>query len=91
MCTTLLNDSSLLDHWERFTSSNVSLNSSSSTGTIRGFKGIATSFTMIESSLASTKTKRIVGTIFYLYSKGVDVFILKIRVGVMCGSDNGTS
>jgi hypothetical protein len=46
---------------------------------------------MIESSLASTKTKRIVGTIFYLYSKGVDVFILKIRVGVMCGSDNGTS
>jgi hypothetical protein len=46
---------------------------------------------MIESSLASTKTKRIVGTICYLYSKGVNAFILKIKVGVMCDSDNGTS
>jgi len=46
---------------------------------------------MIESSLASTKTKWIVGTIFYLYSKGVNAFIFKIRVGIMCGSDNGTS
>jgi hypothetical protein len=46
---------------------------------------------MNESSFASTKTRRVAEIIWYLHSKRVDVFILKIRVGVMCGNDGGTS
>ncbi len=72
-------------------SNNASSSSSSFASVTRGFESIATSFTMIESSLTSTKTKGVAETIWYLYSKGVDAFILKIRVGVMCGSDDGTS
>jgi hypothetical protein len=72
-------------------SNNVFSSFSFSIGTIGGFKGITTSFTMIESSFASMKTKRIARIICYLHSKGVDAFILKIKVGIMCSSDNGTS
>jgi len=44
---------------------------------------------MIQSSFASTKTKRVAIIIWYLHSKKVDAFILKIRVGVMCDDDEG--
>jgi len=54
---------------------NVSSNYSSSTSRTRGFEGIVTSSTMIESSLTSTKTKKVVKIIWYLHSKEVDVFI----------------
>ncbi len=56
-------------------SNGVSSSSSSSTSTTREFEGVTTSATMIESSLISTKTKGVTGTIWYLHSKGVDVFI----------------
>jgi hypothetical protein len=87
--TTVLNGSSSCNRWETFTSNNVF--SSFSIGTIKGFEGIRTSSAIIESSLASTKTKGVTRTIYYLHSKGVDAFILKIRVGVMCGSDGKNS
>jgi hypothetical protein len=76
MHTTLSNNSLLHHHWETFTPSSVYSSSSSSTGAIGGFEGITTSSTMIESSYASTKTKKIVETIWYLHSKKVDVFYL---------------
>jgi hypothetical protein len=44
-------------------------------GTIGGFKGITTSSAMTKSSQGSTKTKKVVGTIWYLHSEGVDAFI----------------
>jgi len=66
----------LHDHWETFMSSGVSSSSSSSIGAIRGFEGITTSSAMIKSSLASTKTKGVVGTIWYLRLEGVDAFYL---------------
>jgi hypothetical protein len=55
-------------------SSGVSSSSSSSINTTRGFEGV-TSFTMIESSSAFIKTKKIVEVTCYLHSKEVDVFI----------------
>jgi hypothetical protein len=54
--------------------SDASLSSSSSTGVIHGFEGVVASFAMIESSHASTKTKRVVAVIWYLHLKEVDVF-----------------
>jgi hypothetical protein len=60
-------------------------------GTTGGFEGIIASSTMAESSPASTKTKRVVGTIWYLHPEGVDAFIQQIKVGIMCGSDGRTS
>jgi hypothetical protein len=39
----------------------------------------------------STKTKGVVETIWHLQSEGVNAFILQIMVGVMYGSDGGTS
>ncbi len=85
--TTLLNNSSFHDCWKTFTSNDVSLNSSSSASTTRRFKGVTASSAMIESSLTSTKTKKVARTIWYLHSKGVDAFILKSKVNVMCNSD----
>jgi hypothetical protein len=61
-------------------SNNVSSNFSSYTCTIEEFENIATSFAMIEFSPASTKTKRVIGIIWYLHLKEVDAFIEKIRV-----------
>jgi hypothetical protein len=49
---------------------------SSSTCAIRGLEGVTTSFAMTESSHASTKTKGVNETIWYLCSKGVDAFYL---------------
>ncbi len=49
--------------WETFTLSDVSLSSSFSTGTTRGFKGVTTSSAIIKFSLTSTKIKGVVGTI----------------------------
>jgi hypothetical protein len=46
---------------------------------------------MIESSPTSTKTKRVVEKIWYLQSKEINAFILKIMVGVVCSSDGETS
>jgi hypothetical protein len=46
---------------------------------------------MIKSSLALIKTKGVIGIIWYLHLKGIDVFNQEIRVGVMCGSDDRTS
>jgi hypothetical protein len=65
--------------------------SSSSTSATRRFEGILTSSAVIEYSPTLTKTKRVAETIWYLHSKGVDAFILKIRVNVMCGSDSESS
>jgi hypothetical protein len=56
-------------------SNGVSSNSFYSTSTTRGFEGITSSSTMTKSSLASTKTKKVAGTIWYLHSKKVDAFI----------------
>jgi len=56
-------------------SSGVSSSSFSFTSTTRRFEGITSSFTMIESSFASIKTKRVDGIIWYLHSKDIDVFI----------------
>jgi hypothetical protein len=72
-------------------SSGVFLNSSSFIGAIQRFEGITTSSDMTKSSHASIKTKGVVETIWYLYSKGVDAFILKIKVGVMCDNEGRTS
>ncbi len=79
------------DHWETFTSNSASLSFFSSIGVIGGFESVTTSSAMIESSPTLIKTKRAAGTIWYLHSKGVDVFIQGIRVGVMCSSDDKTS
>jgi hypothetical protein len=46
---------------------------------------------MIESSLESIKTKKVIGVIWYLHSKEVDAFIFKIRVGVVCDGDDKTT
>jgi hypothetical protein len=54
---------------------NVSSNYSSFINRTRGFEGIVTSSTMIESSLTLTKTKKVVRVIWYLHSKEVNVFI----------------
>jgi hypothetical protein len=72
-------------------SSSVTLNSSSTTGAIKGFENIATSSTMIEFFPTSTKTKGVAIIIWHLHLKEVDAFILKIRIGLMCGSDNKIS
>jgi len=74
--TTLWNSSSSHGYWETFTSSGGSSSSSSSTSAIGGFEDVITLFAMTESSPASTKTKEVVGTIWYLHSKGVDTFYL---------------
>jgi hypothetical protein len=60
-------------------------------GVTRGFKDVTTPFAMTESSHASTKTKGVIETIWYLHSKGVNAFIQQIKVGVMCGNNGGTS
>jgi len=57
-------------------SSGGSSSSSSSISATGGFKGVTTSFAMTESSPSSTKTKEVVGTIWYLHSEGVDAFYL---------------
>jgi hypothetical protein len=44
-------------------------------GVTRGFKDVTTPFAMTESSHASTKTKGVIETIWYLHSKGVNAFI----------------
>jgi hypothetical protein len=75
VCTTLSNGSSLHDYWETFTSKGVYSSFSFSTSAIGGFKGVITSSAMIELSLAWTKTKGVVGTIWYFHSEGVDAFI----------------
>jgi hypothetical protein len=72
--TILWNNSSLHDCWETFTSNEVSSGFFSYINATGGFEGITTSSTMTESSLASTKTKGVAGTIWYLRSKGVDAF-----------------
>jgi hypothetical protein len=61
-------------------SNDVSSSYSSSTNATKGFESIATSSPMIEFSPASTKIKRIAKIIWYLHSKEVDAFILKIKV-----------
>jgi hypothetical protein len=73
--TTHFDNSSSCDRWETFTSSGAFSSSSFSIYIIRGFEGVTTSSAMIESSIASTKTQRVVGTIWYLHLKGVDAFI----------------
>jgi hypothetical protein len=80
----------LHDRWETFMSINDFLNSSYFTSITGRFEGVVPSFTMIESSLASTKTKRVIEITYYLHSKEVDVLILEIKVGVVCSGDNGT-
>jgi hypothetical protein len=69
------NGSSSHDRWETFTSNDVSSKKKFSMNAIGRFDGITTSSAMTKSSPASTKTKRVVETIWYLYSEGVDVFI----------------
>jgi hypothetical protein len=66
----------LHDGWKTFTSSSVFSSSSFSTGATGGFKGVTTSSAMIESSLALTKIKWVVGIILYLHLEGVDAFYL---------------
>jgi hypothetical protein len=56
-------------------SNGVSSNFSFCISAIGGFEGVATSSTMIKFSHASTKTKRVAETIWYLYLKGVDAYI----------------
>jgi len=56
-------------------SSDVSSSSPFSTSEIRGFEGVMTSSTMTKFSPASTKTKRVVETMGYLRSEGVDAFL----------------
>jgi hypothetical protein len=56
--TTFLDGSSLRNHWETFTSSDIYSNFFFSIHTIGGFEGVTTSSAMIESSPASTKTKK---------------------------------
>jgi hypothetical protein len=58
-----------------------------STSIIGGVESIIASSTMIESSPTSIKTKRVTKIIWYLHSKKVDAFILKIKVSVMCNND----
>jgi len=53
----------------------VFLSSSSFIGTIGGSESVTTSSAMTKFSPASTKTKGVAGTIWYLHSKGVDAFI----------------
>jgi len=50
--------------------------SSSSTNKTRGFEGVTTSYAMTKFSPASTKTKKVAGKIWYLYSEGVDAIYL---------------
>jgi hypothetical protein len=80
--TILSNGSSSHDRWETFSLTDIFLSSSYSTGAIggfevatRGFKGATTSSGMIEFSPTSIKTKRIVGTIWYLHLGGSMHFI----------------
>ncbi len=75
MRTILLDDFSSRDRLETFTSSGVSSNSSFSISEIRGFEGVATSSVMTKFSPASTKTKRIAETMWYLRSEEVEVFL----------------
>jgi hypothetical protein len=84
-------DFSSCDHWKTFTLNSVSSSCSSYIGATIRFESIITSSAMIESSPTSTKTKRVVEKIWYLQSKEIDAFILKIRVGVVCNSDGKTS
>ncbi len=56
-------------------SSGAFSSSSSFINAIRRFEGVTSSFAMIESSLALTKTKKVARIIWYLHSKEVDVFI----------------
>ncbi len=68
MRTTLMDGSYLHDHWETFTSSDVSSSFSFSTSETGGFEGVATSSAMTKFSPASTKTKKVVETMWYLRS-----------------------
>jgi hypothetical protein len=72
-------------------SSDASSSYFSFTGAIRRFESIAISSAMIEFSHVSIKTKGVVETIWYLHFMRVNAFIFKIRVCVMCGSDDETS
>jgi hypothetical protein len=54
---TILNGSSLCDHWETFMSSGAYLNSSFSISEIGGFEGVVTSSTMARFSHALTKNQ----------------------------------
>jgi hypothetical protein len=61
-------------------SSDASSSSSYSTNETRGFEGVVTSSTMTKFSPTSTKTKRVAETMWYLRSKGVEVFLFnKLR------------
>jgi hypothetical protein len=75
VCTIFLDSFSSHDCWETFASSDDSLNSSFSIGTIGGFEGITTSFAMIEPLATPTKTKRVVRIIWYLHFKEIDAFV----------------
>jgi hypothetical protein len=46
------------------------------TGETKGFEGVATSSAMTKLLLASTKTKKVIETMWYLRSKGVETFYL---------------
>ncbi len=76
MRTTILDNSFSRDRWKTFTSSGASSSSSFSTSEIGGFEGVATSSAMTKFSPISTKTKRVPETMWYLRSKGVEVFLL---------------
>jgi hypothetical protein len=56
-------------------SSDVFSISSFSTSETGGFEGVATSSAMTKFSLASTKTKRVAKTMWYLHLEGVEVFL----------------
>ncbi len=56
-------------------SSGASSSSSFSTGETRGFEGVVTSSAMTKFSHASTKIKRVVETMWYLRSEGVETFL----------------
>ncbi len=80
MRITLLDNFFSRDRLETFTSSDASSSSSFSTSEIGGFEGIATSSAMTKFSLASTKTKMVTKTMWYLRSEGVEAFLFnKLR------------
>jgi len=73
--TTLLDGYSSCDRWKILTSSSAFSSFFFSISEIGGFEGVATSFAMTKFSPASTKTKRVVETMWYLRSKWVEVFL----------------
>jgi hypothetical protein len=61
-------------------SSNASSSSSFYTSETGGFQGVATLSAMTKFSPASTKTKKVVETMWYLRLKGVEAFLFnKLR------------